>query len=117
MGEALTVGRRHGARDLTDHLVGVVDLQRTGGEKSGQLGGVGQPFVDDVDEVVLLDGVEDLDEARIAQQRRGAGAASTERAREWSAGRTCTPTARRSFSSTARQLLNPSRRVTHSSRR
>ena len=29
--------------------------------------------MDDVDEVVLLDGVEDLDEARVAQQRGGAG--------------------------------------------
>ena len=73
MGEALAVGGGHGLGDLADQLVGVVRLQRPGGEQRGELGGVGQPLVDDVDEVVLLDGVEDLDEAGVAEQRGGAG--------------------------------------------
>ena len=38
-----------------------------------QRGGVGKPLVDDVDEVVVLDGVEDLDEARVAEKGGGAG--------------------------------------------
>lgn len=75
MGEALPVRGRHGRRDLTDHLVGVVHLQRPGGEESGQLGGVREPLVHDVDEVVVLDGVQYLDETGIAEQggrtRRG----------------------------------------------
>src|SRR5690606_7148940 len=58
--------------DLTDHLVGVVDLQGAGRQERGQLGGVGEPFVYDVDDVVLLDGVQDLDEAGVAQQGGGA---------------------------------------------
>ena len=73
MGEALAVCGGHGLGDLADELVGVVRLQRAGGEQVGELGGVGQPLVDDVDEVVLLDGVEDLHEAGVAEQRRGAG--------------------------------------------
>ncbi|MGX1119376.1 hypothetical protein RKD37_004739 [Streptomyces ambofaciens] len=68
MGEALAVGGRHGRRDLTDHLVGVVHLQRPGGEERGQLGGVGEPLVHDVDEVVVLDGIQHLDEAGVAEQ-------------------------------------------------
>ena len=67
------MGGGHGRGDLADHLVRVVRLQRPGGEHSGQLDGVGKPLVHDVDEVVLLDGVEDLDEARVAEQRRGTG--------------------------------------------
>src|SRR5690606_39521401 len=62
----------HGRGDLTDHLVGVVDLQGAGRQERGQLGGVGEPFVYDVDDVVLLDGVQDLDEAGVAQQGGGA---------------------------------------------
>lgn len=117
MREALAVRGRHGLGYLADQLVGVVSVHRTGGQQSRELSGVGEPFVDDIDEVVLLDRVEYLHETRVPEQRGGPGAASTERARGWSAGSRCTPTARRSFSSTARQLLNPSRRVTHSSSR
>lgn len=73
MGEALAVGGGHRGRHLADHLVGVVRLQRPWCEERGQLDGVGQPLVDDVDEVVLLDGVEDLDEPGIAEQGGGAG--------------------------------------------
>ncbi|CAM5526413.1 hypothetical protein SVIOM342S_07947 [Streptomyces violaceorubidus] len=71
----------------------------------------------DVDEVVVLDGIQYLDEAGVAEQggracRRQHGPGSRVVRRE-----EVDPTARRSFSSTARQLLKPSRRVTHSSRR
>ena len=73
MGQPLAVGGGHGLGDLADQLVGVVRLQRAGGEERGEFGGVRQPLVDDVDEVVLLDGVQDLDEPGVAQQRGGTG--------------------------------------------
>ncbi len=73
VGEALAVGGGHGLGDLLGQLVDVVRLQRPGGEQRGQLGGVRQPLVDHVDDLVLLDGVEDLDEARVAEERRRAG--------------------------------------------
>lgn len=70
MREPLTVRGGHRLGDLTDHLVGLVHLERARGEESGQLRGVRQPFVDHVDKVVLLDRVQDLDEAGITQQGR-----------------------------------------------
>lgn len=73
MGEALAVSGGHRLGELAHELVGVVGLHRPGGQQSGELGGVRQPFVDHVDEVVLLDGVQDLDEARVPEQGRGAG--------------------------------------------
>lgn len=73
MGQALAVGGGHRLGELADELVGVVGLHRPGGQQSGELGGVRQPFVDHVDDVVLLDGVQDLDEAGVAEQGRGAG--------------------------------------------
>lgn len=73
MGEAFAVGGGHRVGELADELVGVVGLHRPGGQQRGQLGGVGEPFVDDVDEVVLLDGVQHLDEAGVAEQGGRAG--------------------------------------------
>lgn len=73
MGQALAVRGGHGLGDLADELVGVVRLQRPVGEHRGELGGVRQPLMDHVDEVVLLDGVQDLDEPGVTQQRRGTG--------------------------------------------
>src|SRR5690606_42164535 len=79
VGQALAVCGGHGRGDLTDHLVGVVDLQGAGRQERGQLGGVGEPFVYDVDVVVLLDGVQDLDEAGVAEQGESGGAACRDR--------------------------------------
>src|SRR4051812_6495960 len=73
MGQTLAMSGSHRGADLADHLVGVVRLHGAGGDHGGQLDGVGQPLVDDVDEFVLLDGVQYLDEARVAEQRRGTG--------------------------------------------
>lgn len=73
MGQTFAVRGGHGLGDLGDHLVGVVHLQRPGGQQSRQLGRVRQPFVDDIDKVVLLDGVEDLDEAGVTEEGGGAG--------------------------------------------
>ncbi len=73
MGQALAVGGGHRGGHLGDHLIGVVHLQRAGGEQRGQFGGVGEPLMNDVDEVVLLDGVQYLDEAGVAEERRGTG--------------------------------------------
>jgi hypothetical protein len=65
------VSRSHGLGDLADELVRVVGLQRAGGEQRGEFHRVRKPLVDDVDQVVLLDGVEDLNEARVAEECRG----------------------------------------------
>lgn len=73
MGQSLAMRGRHGLGDLADELVGVVGLHRPRAEQRGELGGVRQPFVDDVDEVVLLHGVEDLHEAGVAEQGGGTG--------------------------------------------
>lgn len=81
MRQSFTVRGGHGLGDLAHELVGVVGFEGAGGQQRRQLGGVGEPFVDDVDDVVLLHGVQDLDEARVTEQRGGTGAASTERAR------------------------------------
>lgn len=73
MCETLTVCGRHGLGDLTDQLIGVVSIHRACCQQGRELGGVGEPFVNDIDEVVLLDRVEDLHEARVAEQRGGPG--------------------------------------------
>lgn len=72
MCEALAVSGGHRLGDLVHELVGLVHLEGARGEQRGQLRGIGQPFVHHVHEVVLLDRVQDLDEARVAEQRRRA---------------------------------------------
>ncbi len=73
VGLAAAVGGRDGVGDLADHLVRLVRLHRAVGEQPGQVGGVRQPLPDDVDQLALLDGVQDLDEARVAEQGGGLG--------------------------------------------
>ncbi len=70
---AAPVGGGDRVGDLADHLVRVVRLHRAGGEQLGEVGRVGQPLPDDVHQLALLDGVQDLDEARVAEQRGGLG--------------------------------------------
>lgn len=71
--QALAVRGGHGLGDLADHLVRVVHFERARGQERRQLRGVRKPLVHHIDEVVLLDRVQDLDEAGIAEKGGGPG--------------------------------------------
>jgi hypothetical protein len=72
MSQPFAVCRGQRLRELADELIRLMRLQRPGGEQLVEWNGVGQPLMDDIDQLALLDRVEDLHEPGVTEQGRRA---------------------------------------------